>query len=211
MNDDASPGGRGDSTAGAWAAAAIVLALGALAFGVWAQLRVNDLESELDTARALDVLAEDAGTVSSDAASGDGGAVAEDTTTTTVDVPPTSTQPADPDDARAEITEAFETVYDGGLPIVERLALLDDTSGVERAMRGAANGEFGDSLLTLTATVEDVTFASSARALVVYSTSALGIDPQPARRGEARISGGQWKVTRATVCSDLSALGSSCG
>ena len=40
-----------------------LLALGALAFGVWAQLRVNDLESELDTARALDVLADAAAAV----------------------------------------------------------------------------------------------------------------------------------------------------
>ncbi len=194
--------GEDKSTAGAWAAAAIVLALGGLAFGVTAQLRITDLEERLDAmaqAPPVDAVV---------------------TTTTVAPRPPeadespdgetSAAEPLDPDAARADIGTAFEVVYDGSQPTTERLERVDDPDGVGRAIAQVETGPLAQAAPSVTATVDNVSFTSDTRALVSYTLSFGGLADVSPRRGEARVVGGRWAVTRATVCNDLSALGASC-
>lgn len=195
--------GRRESTAGAWAAAALVFALGGLGFGVAAQLRINDLQHRVDRldarleapARPLEPSVTTASTTTSPALSStvSGGE-----------------EPSDVDAAKDLIATAFSTVYRAKLSNGARLALVDDPSGVDAALTAAASGPNAAIINVTTARVDDITFTSPTRATVQYSVLVPGQTPGSPRSGEARLSSGTWKVTRATVCADLAAVDAPC-
>jgi hypothetical protein len=171
----------------------VVLALGALVFGVVAELHAHDLGVRV---ARLEHAAAQGGTRSS----------------TSPATSPTSTvaslQPADPQQAEQEIDTAFSAVYDGSRPTSERLTYIDDPDGVMDAFDKASTGSLAAVTSGLRADVSRVTFTSSVTATVSYSLTSAGTTAQ--RLGSARLTGGTWKVSRSTVCSDLSAAGVAC-
>jgi hypothetical protein len=193
--------GRSESTAGAWAAAAVVLALGALGFGVASQLQVQDLERRVDslerttqipvTSRAPATTAPPVTTTVT--GGGAGGAVL-------------------PDIDKEGVERAYGTVYDGSRPTQDRLAYVDDPSGIVASLERVSSGELSQTATQLRAVVDRVTFTSTMTATVSYRL-ATGADAgsAPERIGSARRVGGTWKVTRSTVCGDLEDAGAPCG
>jgi hypothetical protein len=194
--------GRGEDNAGAWAAAAVVLALGGLGFGVAAQLRVGDLEQRV---LALERTAERRADGTQQ--------VAAPSTTATADAPDPGDAgevPADHDAAEAAVRSAFVVLYDGARPIDDRLAAVDDPRGVEEALREASGGDLALQLANTKATVSDVDFTSSTTASVQFSVLVNGEQLVEDATGAARLVDGAWKVTRATVCANLEDAGSPC-
>ncbi len=194
--------GRGEDNAGAWAAAAVVLALGGLGFGVAAQLRAGDLEQRiLALERTIDARP--------DARE----RLAAPSTTALADAPEPGDEgelPADSDAAEAEVRTAFVVLYDGARPFRDRLAVVDDPRGVEEALRAASEGELALQLANTKGTVSEVHFTSSSTASVRFSVLASGELLVPDGTGAARLVDGEWKVTRATVCANLEEAGSPC-
>lgn len=184
--------GRAETTAGAWAAAAVVLALGALGFGVATQFELQDMAAKLDRLERSDV-----------------------TTTTTASSPAGSpliseagpTESAPPAETAA-VEAAFVALYDGSQPIESRMAYVDDPQGVLAAIQ-AAGPDFARQISLLRATVSRVTFTSTATATVAYALHIDGGEPLQ-RLGHARSRDGVWKVSRSTVCADLEIAGARC-
>lgn len=134
-------------------------------------------------------------------------------------LPPPGEQPADPEAARREVTEAFWTVYDHERPTTERLAAIADPRDIEALGSMAASGPPGALMATSKAGVTEIVFDRPDHAWVEYdvvSTSGSspgnpqwltigGIGP-----GEAELVDGVWKVARQTVCNDLARASISC-
>ena len=194
--------GASEGSAGAWAAAAVVLGLGGLLFGVVAQLRISSLESEIAELRAEVSATADVST--DDGGDPEGTSVASTTTTTS------GRQPDDPSAAREGVIEAYTVVYDGSAGQDDRLALIDDPDSVEVAMQFAAGGDVGDQFSSTRARVDDVTFTSAGDATVRYRVLVDGVPTLQARIGAAVLDGETWKVTRDTVCADLQEVGAPC-
>jgi len=194
------------STAGAWAAAAIVLAVGSLIFAVGAHLRETDLEQRVTE---LEVAAADRAALD---ASGSG-ARPPAVTTATVPVGGATTAPVgppDPDAARAQVISAFGTAYDPARAIEERVTLVDDATGVREALASVAQGPNAVVAASIAVNVNDVQFRSPTRARVIYTITVGAGPPAIGIEGEARVAAGTWKVTRATVCRDLAAVNAVC-
>ena len=209
--------GRSGATAGAWAAAAMVLALGALGFAAVAHFRINELERRL-----IRVEHDEVGASPTSAPTGGAGALGSTTSTTSLDDPTGSASgtttitvasgsPVDPDAARAAIGRAFGVVYDGALGVDTRAGAVDDPSGLAVGLQTLFSGPYAAGAASSRGEVSAVTFTSPTRAQVSYSVNVDGAAPLPGRTGEARVVGGDWKVTRATVCGDLAVLGAPCG
>jgi hypothetical protein len=193
--------GRSDGSAAAWAAAAVVLAVGGLGFGVAAQIRLNHVEQRVDR---LEATAKSA--VTSRHA----------TTTTTIDdttLPSTTVVAAAPADvaaAKQSVIHAYQTVYDGSQSPDTRLAFIDDPSGVAAAFQQASGGPLAAQAAAIKARIDDVTFNSAVDASVRYAVLVNGVPQFQSRLGEARFDNGLWKVSRATVCADLQEAGAPC-
>ena len=194
--------GRSEGSAGAWAAAAVVLGLGGLGFGVVAQVRVSGLEERLDEVEAqVQELGAGSATVAAPEA-----APGEATTSTTVGRAPDS-----PEEARVGVTNAFGIVYDGSKPQEERLKFIDDPTGVDAAFQQAASGPFAEQASASRVVIAGVEFTSAVMATVQYEVRSQGTVTLPSRVGTARWVDGSWKVTRDTVCGDLAEAGATCG
>ena len=193
------------SSAGAWAAAALVLALGALIFAVLAHIRVSDLEDRVAVLESDAALRPSATTPS--------GALVDPlgTAPPPTDAAVAASAPADPSQARADIIAAFSSVYDPASGVEARLRLVDDTTGIAAALRQAIAGPNGAAVSSATVNVNDVQFLSATRARVIYGLTVAGQPAALGRSGEARVAAGAWKVTRSTICADLEAVGGACG
>ncbi len=190
--------GRGEASNGAWAAAAVVLALGGLGFGLVARLNASDLEDRVDRLEAQ--VRE--------------GAAGNDVTPTTVEWSATPTtvglEPDSPEEARAGVLHAFDVAYDGAKPIEERLSFVEDPIGVGDAIAATANGPYAAQAARSRVRVDDVNFTSGVQASVRYVVVSGGEAQLDRRVGIARSVAGTWKVTRETICADLDAAGASC-
>ena len=193
-----------EGSAGAWAAAALVLGLGGLLCGVVAQLRISDLEGRLDAVEVESVEVGELEPIEEPSTEVDDDAAQASTTTEA------STVPGDIVDARQGVIDAYTIVYDGSATTRQRLARIDDPSGVETAMAFAASGEVGENFSRTRARVDDVTFTSSGDATVRYRVLLDGVPTLQARIGAAVLDEGVWKVTRETVCADLEEVGAPC-
>lgn len=192
-------GGSGD-TAGAWAAAAVVLALGALAFGLYGQIRAADLEdrvTQLEAQRRAAPTFEVTTTlapiarVGATTHAGDAGGAVDDST-------------------RAGIRQAFQSAYSAGTPADQRLSAIDDPEGVEAALKTALAGPFGQQASGISVVVSDITMVSETSAQVKYSILVAGQPQYADRVGAAVYFKGSWRVSRATFCTDLATVGARC-
>lgn len=189
-----------NAAAGAWAAAAVVLAVGALVFGFTAHVRANDLEAQLAQLRTREAMATvpvngvDGSTGASGGSSGEGsgGTLSESESA-----------------ARVAITRAFNTVYDGSRAVGDRVAAIDDPTGVPEALAALESGPNGALVRQVVVSVNDVRFTTPNAAAVTYTLTVPGMDPV-GREGAAVFADGAWKVSRATICRDLVDVGSGC-
>ena len=187
--------GRSEGNAGAWAAAAVVLAIGALGFGVVSLVRIDDIQSRVTALEARPRST---------------APIASAPTSVTTDPVPVGLEPDSPEEARADVVSAFVTVYDGSKPGEERLAFIDDPTGVSEAFAAAGTGQFAKQAEGARARIQTVTFTSPKDATVTYSVVSDGVAQLGNRVGNARLVGNTWKVTRSTVCADLTSAGAPC-
>lgn len=117
-------------------------------------------------------------------------------------------QPADADDARAEVTTLMESMYGAGA-LLDRLDHVNDSTGIAEALEQFEGGSFDGEVSSAVAIVDDVVFTTPDGATFRYSirTDMYGCDR---RVGAAVRVNDVWKITRGTVCSDFSLGGVSC-
>lgn len=188
-----------NAASGAWAAAAVVLAVGALLFGFTAHIRANDLEAQLaqlrtETATSRGVPAVEPQAITIPAAGGSSAVV------------PSEAEGA----ARIAVTRAFSTVYDSTRSVQDRLASIDDPAGIAAALASAEAGENGPLIRQVVISVNDVRFATPNAAQVTYTLTVPNMEPISGRSGAAVLVDGVWKVSRTTICGDLVDIGSGC-
>lgn len=128
-------------------------------------------------------------------------------------LPPAGEQPADPEAARAAVDAAWATVHGGrdGLGHDERAAAVDDTTGLDDAWTVLESGEYADAAATSSSTFRELVFVSPAEAWFRYDIETT-ITNFYDRYGRAVLGDdGVWRITRQTVCQDLSlAPGNGC-
>lgn len=125
-------------------------------------------------------------------------------------LPDAGEQPVDPAAAEAEVRDAMTAVYgvvgtdDGGSD------LIDDPTGVAEARQQVQEGDFAEDAAGASATIDELVFTAPDEAWFRYSIDTPGTDFD-IRYGIAVLVDGVWKITRATVCQDLSLAGGDCG
>jgi hypothetical protein len=125
-------------------------------------------------------------------------------------LPDAGEQPADPGAADAEIRAAMSTLY--GIVGTGEFGsdLIDDTTGVAEAREQVQAGGFAGDAASATADIVELVFTTPTEAWFRYSIDTDGNDFDD-RYGIAVFVDGVWKVTRSTVCQDLSLAGGDCG
>ncbi len=125
-------------------------------------------------------------------------------------LPDAGEQPTDPESAEAEIRTAMTTLY--GIVGTGDVGsdLIDDPTGVADAREQVQAGGYADDAASATATIDELVFTAPAEAWFRYSINTDGNDFGN-RYGIAVLVDGAWKITRATVCQDLSLAGGDCG
>jgi hypothetical protein len=125
--------------------------------------------------------------------------------------PPGAEQPADPAAARAEIEGLFGVLF-SDMTDEERLARLDDPSGMDQVYEELRTGPFAEQALGSRTILRDVVFLSATRAAVQYENEIPGYQT-PAfgeRFGDVVLVDGQWKLSRALVCHEVQLAGITC-
>ena len=115
--------------------------------------------------------------------------------------PPGDEQPADPAAARAEIEGLFGVRF-SDMTDEERLARLDDPTGMDQVYEQLRTGSFAEQVLGSRTILHDVVFLSATRAAVQYETEIPGYQPRAFgwQFGEVVLVDGQWKLSRELVC-----------
>jgi hypothetical protein len=125
-------------------------------------------------------------------------------------LPDAGEQPADPAAAEAEVRAAMSTLYGIVGSGEVGTELLDDPTGVAEAREQVQAGGFADDAAEAVATIDELVFTTPAEAWFRYSLDTPNNDFTN-RYGIAVLVDGVWKITRATVCQDLSLAGGDCG
>ncbi len=125
-------------------------------------------------------------------------------------LPPAGVQPPHPAAARLEVAHAFRVVYSFGQPPAARRALIDVPAGLDAPSAAAASGPYATNVTSVSAKVDRIVFTSPTTAVVAYDLVLDGTQTFATRVGHARLVGGRWKVTRATVCADLALANVTC-
>jgi len=125
-------------------------------------------------------------------------------------LPDAGEQPADPAAAEAEIRAAMTELYGAIGAGAEGSDLIDDPTGVAEAREQVQEGGFADSAASAVATIAELVFTAPDEAWFRYSIDTNGNDFDN-RYGIAVLVDGVWKITRSTVCQDLSMAGGDCG
>jgi hypothetical protein len=125
--------------------------------------------------------------------------------------PPGDEQPADPAAARAEIERLFGVRF-ADRTDEERLANLDDPTGMREVYEQMRNGPYAQQVLGSRPVFQDLVFLSATRAVVQYDTEIPGYPPDAFGQqfGEVVFVDGRWKITRESVCRDVQLAGVSC-
>jgi hypothetical protein len=125
-------------------------------------------------------------------------------------LPDAGEQPVDPAAAEAEIRAVMTAMYGAIGEGVERSALIDDPTGVAEAREQVQTGDFATEAASAQATIDELVFTTPTEAWFRYSIATDGTAFDN-RYGIAVLVDGVWKVTRSTVCQDLSLAGGDCG
>lgn len=125
-------------------------------------------------------------------------------------LPDPGEQPDDPTAAEAEITAAMIALYDSTEVLDGDAVYLDDDTGVADARAQVAEGGFSAEASSAQAIIEELVFTEPSTAWFRYRIDTDGIGLTN-RYGIAVFVNGEWKITRNTVCQDLSMAGGDCG
>ena len=123
-------------------------------------------------------------------------------------LPEPGEQPVDPAAAEAQIIDVMTRIYDAS--VVGEVGLIDDNTGIADARAQVAEGSFSGEAASVQATIEELVFTSPTEAWFRYRVDTAGTGLAD-RYGIARWDGDAWRVTRDTVCQDLSMAGGDCG
>ena len=125
-------------------------------------------------------------------------------------LPDAGEQPADAAAAEAEIRTAMTSLYGAIGEGVEGADFIDDPTGVAEAREQVQAGGFAEDAASAEATIDELVFTAPDEAWFRYSIDTDGNDFDN-RYGIAVAIDGVWKITRSTVCQDLSLAGGDCG
>jgi hypothetical protein len=126
-------------------------------------------------------------------------------------LPAAGPQPANPAAATAGVTAAFTAAYKGDTPGAARASAVTDNTGIAALLEQVAHGQYASSVKISSARVAEIVFISPTEAAVRFDIL-LGIEINFGNRiGQALFTNGSWKVSRATLCSDLARAGAPCG
>ena len=125
-------------------------------------------------------------------------------------LPEPGEQPADPAAAEAEVRAAMTNLYGAIGRETDGSGLIDDPTGVAEAREQVQAGGFADDAAGASATIDELVFTAPGEAWFRYSIDTQGNDFDN-RYGIAVLVDGVWKITRATICQDLSLAGGDCG
>lgn len=112
--------------------------------------------------------------------------------------------PANPASARAAISRAFDDAYDYAGSPQRRRAAVDDPAGLDGPVGQISSGPYAAIAKSIRVRIIEVVFTRPDRAAVLYDLTGVPGSIGAGRIGHARYVDGRWKVTRATVCADLS-------
>jgi hypothetical protein len=109
--------------------------------------------------------------------------------------------------AKAEITKAFETYFDGAVTdVATKEAVLDKLSDIKTLYeKFLANPNIAPLLGQTKAKVTDVTLETDTTATVTYDVVFQGTTALPGQKGSAHRVNGKWLLDKAVFC-DLAAL-----
>lgn len=124
-------------------------------------------------------------------------------------LPEPGEQPADPAFAEESIIDTMSRIYSGGDGEFNE-DRIDDPTGVAEAREQVREGGFESEAASAVAVVEELVFTSPSEAWFRYRIETDGIDLFE-RYGTAVAIDGVWKITRNTICQDLSMAGGDCG
>jgi hypothetical protein len=119
-------------------------------------------------------------------------------------------QPADVAAATAGVTQAFADVLTGSSSLAVREAAIDDPHSLDDVYSKLLSGSFAQYVKTAVPHVRNVVFLSATEAAVEYDVSIPNYTDLNGQFGEAVFSGGRWKVTRETFCTQIGMAGVSC-
>jgi hypothetical protein len=123
-------------------------------------------------------------------------------------LPEPGEQPADPAAAEAAVQTALATTW--GDDVAARLAAVDDGTGLEAAWEAIGEGPYAEAAAGATFTIRELVFTSPGEAWFRYDIESSAADFGN-RYGRAVLGeDGVWRVTRDTVCQDLSLAGGNC-
>lgn len=129
-------------------------------------------------------------------------------------LPAPGEQPKEPAAERGAIEQVFSTIYDSSTSDDAKTGLVDDPTGLTQAYAAARSGPFAAATKDTKFVLKDLVFTSPTEAVLKYDiTIPPGSGSQEValnRFGKAKLVDGQWKATRATVCSDLALASASC-
>lgn len=125
-------------------------------------------------------------------------------------LPAPGDQPADPAAAEAEIRDVMTRLYGIAGTDGDGSGLIDDPTGVAEARQQVEEGGFADDAAGASATIDELVFTAPDEAWFRYSIDTPGNDFDN-RYGIAVLVDGAWKITRSTICQDLSLAGGDCG
>ncbi|MFT4866537.1 MAG: hypothetical protein ACI8RE_002735 [Ilumatobacter sp.] len=125
------------------------------------------------------------------------------------ELPEDGEQPADPAADEVTITELMSSIYGESDESFETLDWIDDPTGVAEAREEVAAGSFEESAASAEAIVEALVFTAPNEAWFRYRIE-TSVTTLRDRFGIARLIGGVWKITRDTICQDLSMASGNC-
>ncbi len=118
--------------------------------------------------------------------------------------------PADPAAAEAEIAAAMTALYGADRAVDGDALYLADATGVAEARAAVVEGGFKTEAASARPVVEDLVFTSPNEAWFRYRIDTDGVGLTN-RFGIAVLVDGSWRITRDTLCQDLSMAGGDCG
>jgi ABC-type glycerol-3-phosphate transport system substrate-binding protein len=101
----------------------------------------------------------------------------------------------------AAVTKTWTLFFSSSTPVAQRVALVEDGAAFQPwlASQPASAG--------WSATVKQVTFPSAGHANVAFALSLGGGKSLPSIAGAAELVGGDWRVSKSTICVVLAAAG----
>jgi hypothetical protein len=123
---------------------------------------------------------------------------------------PGAEQPADVGAATQAVTDAFNVAHSNAQPDDARTAVIDDPAGLPEIWAQNQQGPYKDQIASSVITLDGVVFASPTKGYFKYHWETPGYPSYGARFGEAVLVDGTWKVTRASMCQDITLMGVSC-